>query len=124
MNTPPGPHICNSPPRSPISPPGSYHNFYFMGSCLSHDAYRLNIAASRLLISHLASTVNELELQIRGMRQRHEESEQENQLEIYWLRNKLKDYEEQQHHPLEHQPTCDARYYLHKYIQKKKLLQE
>jgi hypothetical protein len=93
-----------------------------MGSCLNNDAYRLNIAASRLLISHLASTVNELELQIRGMRQRHEESEQENQLEIYWLRNKLKDYEERQHH--EHQPKCDARYYLHKYIQKKKLLQE
>ena len=111
----------SSPSRSPVSPSGDCYNYYEGGGRFPHHNYKLNILSTRIVLSRLAVTVHDLERQMSEMSIRHEESEQESQMEIYWIKNKLKDFQEQQTGKF-HEAKCDAQYYLHKYLQKKKLM--
>ena len=90
--------------------------------CLPANAFQLNLRSTRQLVARLAATVHVMERQISEMSILHEEVEQEAQMKMYWYKNALKDYEEQNSDKF-HEARCDATYYLHKYLQKKKLIE-
>lgn len=90
--------------------------------CLPFNAYQLDLRSTRQLVARLAATVHVMQRQISEMSILHEEVEQEAQMKMYWYKNALKDYEEQNSGKF-HEARCDATYYLHKYLQKKKLIE-
>ena len=90
--------------------------------CLPVNTYQLNLRETRQLVLRLAATVHVMQRQINEMSILHEEVEQEAQIKMYWYKNSLKDYEEQNSGKF-HEARCDATYYLHKYLQKKKLIE-
>ena len=96
---------------------------YFWGTCLPLNYKDMNLKESQILLSRLAFTVNELRREIDKLKQEHEECEQQSQIEIYAMQNLIKDLEERHDGPYGGEKCeCDAEYYLHKYLVKKKLL--
>ena len=93
---------------------------YFWGTCLPLDYKDMNLKDSQVWLSRLAFTVNELRQEIDKL---NEECEQQSQIEIYAMQNMIKDLEERHDGPYGGESCeCDAEYYLHKYLVKKKLL--
>jgi hypothetical protein len=119
-STPPVPIRTHRSPTQATESAGSLpiplHNY----DCLPENAYQLNLCTTRQLVARLTVTVHVMSRQISEMSILHEEVEQEAQMKMYWYKNMLKDYKEQNSGKF-HEARSDATYYLHKYLQKKKL---
>jgi hypothetical protein len=125
INSPPPIRRTHRGPSSPLSSgstPVPVPNYFTGGKHLHSNAYTLNILETRALISRLALAIHDLERRIKEMSIRHEEAEQETQLQIYWYKNKLKDFEDQQTGDF-YEASCDATYYAAKYWYMKKLME-
>ena len=92
---------------------------YFWGSCLPTNAYNMNLKRTRYFFQRTERTIYDLQKEIHKIRKEHELSEQENQIQIYEMGNIIKEYEEYTD-GARYASTCDAEYYLHKYLQKQK----
>ena len=94
---------------------------YFGGTCVPMNYMDMNLKDSRFWLSRLVHTVNELRRENAKLRQDFEKSDQQSQMDIYAMKNTIKDLEER-HGGHYHRTTCDVEYYLHKYLLKTKLL--
>ena len=90
---------------------------------LPANPYGLDLHTTRKLVSDLSSKVNALQNKLQKMQKSHAIFELETQMQVYTMSNIIKDYEEYMDGAI-YAAKCDATYYLHKYMLKKKMLQD
>ena len=86
---------------------------------LPANPYGLDLHTTRKLVSDLSSKVNALQNKLQKMQKSHAIFELETQMQVYTMSNIIKDYEEYMDGAI-YAAKCDATYYLHKYMLKKK----